>query len=197
MLAKVSRPTHVRSTTKTSDRMRSIRHLKALVVVDSTEGSKRVLRYLGQLAAAGDQPEFHLAYIASRVPAELLETGGAETPDREEQIQSNLRRQQQAWMAGPTRRPGESFAPRNRACTTPAWRNGAFTRACPRRSMRARPQTRSFCSRETRTATRSLSVIPRSRGSAPSAVATSRNSSCGARRVMQYGSSARRHRAVK
>ena len=100
MLAKVSALNHVRSTTKKSGRTRSIRHLKALVVVDSTEASKRVLRYLGQLAAAGDQPEFHLAYIASRVPAELLETGGAETPDREEQIQSNLRHQQQAWMAG-------------------------------------------------------------------------------------------------
>jgi nucleotide-binding universal stress UspA family protein len=100
MLAKVSRPNHIRSTTRKSGRTRSITHLKALVVVDSTEASTRVLRYLGQLAATGDQPEFHLAYIASRLPAELLETGGAETPEREPQLQSNLRRQQQAWMAG-------------------------------------------------------------------------------------------------
>jgi nucleotide-binding universal stress UspA family protein len=91
---------HIHSRTKASARTRSIKHLKALVVIDSSEASKRVLRYLGQLAAAGNHREFHLAYIASRVPAELLETGGAETPDREEQLQSNLRRPQCAWMAG-------------------------------------------------------------------------------------------------
>lgn len=99
-LATVSRRDHIRLTTKTSERTRSIKHLKALVVVDATEASKRVLRYLRELATAGDQFEFHLAYIASRVPAELLETGGAETPGRENQLQSNLRRQQRAWMAG-------------------------------------------------------------------------------------------------
>jgi len=98
--AKVSGGNHIRSTTKTSSRARSIRHPKALVVIDSTDASKRVLRYIAQLAAAGGQTEFHLAYIASRVPAELLETGGAENPDREEQLQSDLHRQQQAWMAG-------------------------------------------------------------------------------------------------
>jgi nucleotide-binding universal stress UspA family protein len=100
MLGPISGPNHIRSTTKTSGRTRSIRHLKALVVVDSTEASKRVLRYLAQLAVAGEQPEFHLAYIASRVPAELLETGGAENPAREEELQADLRRQQQAWLAG-------------------------------------------------------------------------------------------------
>jgi nucleotide-binding universal stress UspA family protein len=98
-LAQVSGQDHKRSITKKPERKRSIAHLKALVVVDGTEASKRVLRYLAQLAAV-DQPDFHLAYIASRVPAELLETGGAETSDREEQLQSSLRRQQQVWMAG-------------------------------------------------------------------------------------------------
>jgi nucleotide-binding universal stress UspA family protein len=99
-LATVSGRDHIYSRTRQSERTRSIKHLTALVVVDATDTSKRVLRYLRQLASAGDQSEFHLAYIASRVPAELLETGGAETPDRAEQLQSNLRRQQRAWMAG-------------------------------------------------------------------------------------------------
>jgi nucleotide-binding universal stress UspA family protein len=99
-LEKASGRDHIRSLTKKPARKRSVKPLKALVVVDSTEASKRVLRYLGKLATAGDQPEFHLAYIASRVPAQFLETGGAETSDREEQLQSNLRRQQRAWMAG-------------------------------------------------------------------------------------------------
>jgi nucleotide-binding universal stress UspA family protein len=99
ILAKASGRNRSRFLTKQFGRARSITHLKALVVVDSTEASERVLRYLGQLAASMDQPEFHLAYIAARVPAELLETGGAETPVREEHLQSSLRRQQQAWMA--------------------------------------------------------------------------------------------------
>ena len=99
-LETVSGRDQIHSRTQKPARTRSITHLKALVVIDPTEASKRVLCYLGQLATAGDQSEFHLAYIASRVPAELLETGGAETPDREEQLQSNLRRQQRAWMAG-------------------------------------------------------------------------------------------------
>jgi len=99
-LETVSGRDQIHSRTQRPARTRSIKHLKALVVIDPTEASKRVLCYLGQLATAGDQFEFHLAYIASRVPAELLETGGAETPDREEQLQSNLRRQQRAWMAG-------------------------------------------------------------------------------------------------
>jgi nucleotide-binding universal stress UspA family protein len=99
-LTTVSGRARSRPTTQKVERTRSIKPLKALVVVDSTEASKRVLRYLGQLATAGEQPEFHLAYIASHVPAELLETGGAETSDREEQLQSNLRRRQRAWMAG-------------------------------------------------------------------------------------------------
>jgi nucleotide-binding universal stress UspA family protein len=99
-LAKVSGRDRIRSTTHKSERTRAIKQLKALVVVDSTEASKRVLHYLEQLATAGGQLEFHLAYIASRVPAELLETGGADNSDREEQVESNLRRQQRAWMAG-------------------------------------------------------------------------------------------------
>src|SRR3954465_14873598 len=99
-LAKVSRRDRIPSTAHKSERTRSIKPLKALVVVDSTEASKRVLRYVEQLATAGHQPEFHLAYIASRVPPELLETGGADNSDREEQVQSNLRREQRAWMAG-------------------------------------------------------------------------------------------------
>ena len=99
-LAAVSRRHDIRPRTKKHQGTRPAKHLKALVVVDATDASKRVLRYLRRFAAAGDQSEFHLAYIASHVPAELLETGGAEAPDREEQLQSNLHRQQRTWMAG-------------------------------------------------------------------------------------------------
>lgn len=99
-LATVSGRDKIHPRTKAFARTRSVGPLKVLVVIDSSEASKRLLRYLGQLAPAGNRCDFHLAYIASRVPAALLETGGAEEPDREEQLQANLRRQQRAWMAG-------------------------------------------------------------------------------------------------
>src|SRR4051794_28687901 len=52
-VATVSSRSHIHSTTGKSERTRSIKRSRALVVVDATEASKRVLRYLGQLAAAG------------------------------------------------------------------------------------------------------------------------------------------------
>jgi nucleotide-binding universal stress UspA family protein len=88
----------VRATTKNPDRTQRADGIKLLVVVDATEVSKRVLRYIGQLASGCNGPEFHLAYIASHLPAEFLETGGSELPDREERLESILRRRQRTWM---------------------------------------------------------------------------------------------------
>jgi nucleotide-binding universal stress UspA family protein len=82
-----------------TNRTRRDHRLELLVVVDATEASKRVLQYIGRLARSCDGPEVHLAYIASRLPPELLETGGAELPEREEQLESTLRREQRGWMA--------------------------------------------------------------------------------------------------
>jgi len=95
----------MRTTVRTStakaatSRPRTVQRIRALVVVDSTGLTQRVLNYLGRLASNGESPEFHLVYIGSRVPARLLETGGAERADREDELQSSLRRQQRAWMA--------------------------------------------------------------------------------------------------
>jgi nucleotide-binding universal stress UspA family protein len=86
-------------TIKKGDRARGISSFKLLVVVDAAEASTRVLRYVGRLAAGCDGPELHLAYIAARLPPELLETGDAALPEREERLESNLRRKQRGWMA--------------------------------------------------------------------------------------------------
>ncbi len=95
----VARQGRVRSTIKKGNRTRGVGAFKLLVIVDATAASRRVLRYVGQLAAGCDGAELHLAYIASHPPPELLETGGAELPEREERLGSNLRRQQRGWMA--------------------------------------------------------------------------------------------------
>jgi nucleotide-binding universal stress UspA family protein len=88
-----------RAPAKTSDRRRGISSLKVLVIVDATEASHRALQYVGRILAHRVGMECHLAYIASRLPPELLESGGSERPEREEQIESDLRLEQHRWTA--------------------------------------------------------------------------------------------------
>ena len=77
---------------------RSSHSVRLLVVVDASEASKRVLQYVGRILRACDRGNVHLAYIASHVPPELLESGGAEAPEREEQVEADLRSAQSQWM---------------------------------------------------------------------------------------------------
>jgi nucleotide-binding universal stress UspA family protein len=70
-----------------------------LVVIDASEASKRVLQYIGRVLAGRKAVEIHLAYIAPGLPPALLETGGAEQPEREEQIEARMRSGQRRWVA--------------------------------------------------------------------------------------------------
>jgi hypothetical protein len=70
-----------------------------LLVVDATKASTRVLQYVGRVTAGFVGPELLLAYISPQPPPELLETGGAEAPEREERLGSNLRSKRRGWMA--------------------------------------------------------------------------------------------------
>lgn len=79
--------------------------LRLLVVVDASDESKRVLQYLGRILARPDRVEFLLACIAPRLPAELLESGGSETSEREEEVESALRSAQSRWIAVSDRQP--------------------------------------------------------------------------------------------
>ncbi|MEP7247172.1 MAG: universal stress protein [Gammaproteobacteria bacterium] len=87
------------------DNRHSDNTLRLLIVVDASEASKRVLQYLGRTLARRNRVEFHLACIASRVPAGLLESGGSEIPEREEEIESDLRSAQVRWIAVNDRKP--------------------------------------------------------------------------------------------
>ncbi|MEP7309856.1 MAG: universal stress protein [Acidobacteriota bacterium] len=73
--------------------------LRLMVVVDGTESSRRAVQYSGRILAHRAGIDCHLAYIASRLPPELLESGGSELPEREEQVEADLRREQRRWMA--------------------------------------------------------------------------------------------------
>jgi len=76
--------------TKTAERL--------LVVVDETESSNRVLDYLSSLFAKQRNPHFSLTYLLPRLPAGLLESGGAEAPAAEERVEASLRLEQERWM---------------------------------------------------------------------------------------------------
>jgi len=84
---------------KTASRPREGNVLSLLVVVDASEASTSVLNYLARILPQRTRVAVHLAYLACRVPAELLESGGSEVPEREEQIEADLRSAQQEWIA--------------------------------------------------------------------------------------------------
>jgi len=84
-------------------RFRVGNHVGVLVVVDATEASTRALQYIGMILTRHDRVDVHLAYIASRLPAELLESGGSELPEREEQLEADLRSAQRRWIVADTK----------------------------------------------------------------------------------------------
>lgn len=90
---------------KGARRPRDDNFLSLLVVVDASEGSARVLRYIARILPHRSRVAVNLAYIAPRIPAELLESGGSEVPEREEQIEVELRSAQQGWIAAADTRP--------------------------------------------------------------------------------------------
>lgn len=73
--------------------------MRLLVVVDGSDESKRVIRYVAQLAAGRSRVEIQLAHLAPGLPPALLETGGAEQPEREAQIEADLRSGQGTFIA--------------------------------------------------------------------------------------------------
>jgi hypothetical protein len=76
--------------TKTAERL--------LVVVDESQSSNRVLDYVGSLFAKQRNVHFWLTYLLPRLPAGLLESGGAESPAAEERVEASLRLEQERWM---------------------------------------------------------------------------------------------------
>jgi nucleotide-binding universal stress UspA family protein len=72
--------------------------LDLLVVIDSSEPSSRALRYLADFFATRRDVRFCLTYLTPHLPPALLESGGAEEPEREERIETAMREEQQRWV---------------------------------------------------------------------------------------------------
>ncbi len=73
--------------------------IDVLVVVDQTPASTRALDYVARWMAGRREGIVHLAFIAPRLPARLLEFGGSERLEREEQLERELHGEQRRWMS--------------------------------------------------------------------------------------------------
>jgi nucleotide-binding universal stress UspA family protein len=88
-----------RAGAKPIGRGRTVGRIRLLVVIDATEASRRVLQYISRILTGRDEVDICLAYLTAGLPPALLETGGAELPRREEQIEAHMRSDQRRWMA--------------------------------------------------------------------------------------------------
>jgi nucleotide-binding universal stress UspA family protein len=82
-----------------ASRLQASVQLNLLVVIDPSEPSARAVRYLAEFFGGRKDTRYCLTPLTPKLPAKLLETGGAEQPQREKRIEVELREAQERWMA--------------------------------------------------------------------------------------------------
>ena len=70
-----------------------------LLVVDDSEPSQRAIQYCAGVLSSCGSLKLYLACILPALPAALLEFGGSEDPEKEEQLQTGLHQDQERWLA--------------------------------------------------------------------------------------------------
>ncbi len=73
--------------------------VRLLLLVDESAASKRMVGYVAGIIGRRRNFHLHLLHLMPRMPVQLLETGGADTPEREEEVNAELHRQQEQWIA--------------------------------------------------------------------------------------------------
>lgn len=71
--------------------------MRILVALDGSEGSSRLVAYVGRLLRDSPRVKLTLLHVLNPLPPVLREHGGSEDPDREEQLGRQLRTDQKAW----------------------------------------------------------------------------------------------------
>ncbi len=69
-----------------------------LLLADESHASKRMADYIAAIIGRHRNFHLHLLYLMPRMPVQLLETGGGDTPKQEEEVNADLHRQQEAWI---------------------------------------------------------------------------------------------------
>src|SRR5579872_5964938 len=69
-----------------------------LLLVDESSASKRMVAYVAGIIGRRRNFHIHLLYLMPFMPVQLLETGGADTPKKETELNAELHRQQDQWI---------------------------------------------------------------------------------------------------
>jgi nucleotide-binding universal stress UspA family protein len=69
-----------------------------LLLVDESSASKRMVAYVAGIIGRRRNFHIHLLYLMPFMPVQLLETGGADTPKKETELNTELHRQQGQWI---------------------------------------------------------------------------------------------------
>lgn len=70
-----------------------------LLVADESSASQRMAGYIAAIIGRRRNFHLHLLYLMPSLPAQLLETGGGDTPEQEEKVNAELHRQQEEWIS--------------------------------------------------------------------------------------------------
>jgi len=70
-----------------------------MLIVDESPATRHAVDYVTRLLGCHRGVHVYLLHLLPPLPAELLEFGGAEDPRQERHLQSELHREQQAWIA--------------------------------------------------------------------------------------------------
>ncbi len=69
-----------------------------LLLADESHASKRMADYIAAIIGRHRNFRLHLLYLMPRMPVQLLESGGGNTPKQEEEVNAELHRQQEEWI---------------------------------------------------------------------------------------------------
>lgn len=70
-----------------------------LIVLDDSSSSWRAIQYAAQIMKQSKGFRICLVHLLPSLPPELLEHGGAQNPDKEREVEAELRSEQEKWLA--------------------------------------------------------------------------------------------------
>ena len=69
-----------------------------LIAVDDSEATAATVTYVGQMLEGVPDVQVFLVHIPAPIPPKLLEFGGTENPEQEQQMESRLAAARTAWI---------------------------------------------------------------------------------------------------
>ncbi|HJT71755.1 MAG TPA: universal stress protein [Terriglobales bacterium] len=71
---------------------------EVLVILDDSPSSSRAVRYAGRIMEKSRGFRTCLVHLLPSLPPELLEHGGAQNPDKEGEVEAELKSEQEKWL---------------------------------------------------------------------------------------------------